>query len=79
MIFKPTKVPRNQLGTPMIMGTELLKDPINDTIARPYYAIFFLEGHEDLHVSGTSPCYIFSYFEPCNDFPFVKYVDLLSA
>ena len=63
----------------MIMGTELLKDLINDTIARPYYAIFFLEGHEDLHVSGTSRCYIFSYFEPCNDFPFVKYVDLLSA
>ncbi|RMX56132.1 hypothetical protein pdam_00012098 [Pocillopora damicornis] len=40
----------------MIMGTELLKDPITDTIARPYYAIFFLEGHEDLHVSDEDDC-----------------------
>ena len=27
----------------MIMGTELLKDPINDTRAGHYYVIFFLE------------------------------------
>ena len=44
---------------------------------------FFLKGilyvNEYLLVSGTSPCYLFSSFESCIDFPSVKYVELLSA
>ena len=65
----------------MIMGTEkiLLMIPEPDIITLYFFLKGILYVNEDLLVSGTSPCYLFSSFESCIDFPSVKYVELLSA